>query len=72
MSRVGGEVGTKGRVVLPGGGTGPVPQVGDSSPLAMAVAQLVPQRYSESDIEQLVQTITDQIMAAAGDVCTAC
>jgi hypothetical protein len=30
-----------------------------------AVAALAPQDYSEQDIEQLVQVITDQIMATA-------
>jgi hypothetical protein len=48
-----------------GEGTAPVPQVGDASPLASAVASMAPSNYSDDDIEQLVQVITDQIMAAA-------
>jgi L-fuculose-phosphate aldolase len=63
MSRVGGEIGTRGRMSL-GDGAGPVvaPQ---SSALDKAVAALAPQQYGEEDIEQLVQVITDQIMAMA-------
>jgi hypothetical protein len=33
--------------------------------LEKAVAALTPENYSENDIEQLVQVITDQIMATA-------
>jgi L-fuculose-phosphate aldolase len=62
LSRVNGEVGSKGRMVC-GEGVGPVRT---DSTLERAIASLAPSRYSESDIEQLVQTITDQIMAAAG------
>jgi L-fuculose-phosphate aldolase len=63
MSRIGGEVATKGRMCIPGG-TGPV----DGQPVSAmerAVAALTPENYSEQDIEQLVQVITDQIMATA-------
>jgi hypothetical protein len=45
------------------GATGPIqPRTGGSA-LEQAVAALAPQQYSENDIEQLVQVITDQIMA---------
>jgi L-fuculose-phosphate aldolase len=62
LSRIGGEVATKGRMCIPGG-TGDV----EAHPSAMekAVAALVPSDYSEQDIEQLVQVITDQIMATS-------
>jgi len=35
------------------------------SPMEQAIHSLTPSHYSESDVEKLVQTITDQIMAAA-------
>lgn len=62
LARVGGEVATRGRMCVPGG-TAEV----QAQPSAMekAVAALAPQNYSEQDIEQLVQVITDQIMATA-------
>jgi L-fuculose-phosphate aldolase len=62
LSRVG-DVVTKGRMAV-AGGTAPVPQVGDTSPLSKAIDAKAPQQYLEEDIEQLVQTITDQIMAS--------
>jgi L-fuculose-phosphate aldolase len=63
MSRVGSEVGAKGRMVQ-GDQVGPVVRSQQASlGIAGAVAQLAPANYSEADIEQLVQTITDQIMA---------
>jgi L-fuculose-phosphate aldolase len=62
LTRVGGEVATKGRMCVPGA-TGDVEA--QSSAMERAVAALAPQDYSEQDIEQLVQTITDQIMATA-------
>jgi L-fuculose-phosphate aldolase len=64
VQRVRGEVGSRGRMAT-GGGTAPVPKVGDASPLPGAIAGMIPDNYSEGDIEQLVQVITDQIMAAA-------
>lgn len=77
ISRVGGEVGRKGRMATDGG-TAPVPNVPPGSelrpstavqpsPIEQAVHSMIPQgaNYSEADIETLVQTITDQIMAAA-------
>lgn len=63
ISRVRAEVGGKGRMATPSG-TAPVPKVGDSSPLSKAIGSMIPNQYSEDDIEQLVQTITDQIMAS--------
>ncbi|HTL28772.1 MAG TPA: class II aldolase/adducin family protein [Tepidisphaeraceae bacterium] len=63
LSRVRAEVGGKGRMAT-ASGTAPVPKVGDASPLSKAIGAMVPQQYSEDDIEQLVQTITDQIMAS--------
>jgi L-fuculose-phosphate aldolase len=62
MSRVSSDVATKGRMVSDGG-VGPVKQ---QSGIEQAIANLAPAGYSSNDIEQLVQTITDQIMAAAG------
>lgn len=59
LTRIGGDVATKGRMQRDGG-TAPAP-----GGLERAIAALTPQQYSEQDIEQLVQTITDQIMAAA-------
>jgi L-fuculose-phosphate aldolase len=64
MSRVGGEMGSRGRMSVDGG-TVPVPGVGAASPLPGGMERMIPENYSEGDIEQLVQTITDQIMAAS-------
>jgi L-fuculose-phosphate aldolase len=71
LSRVGGEIGTKGRMSAAGGGTVPVPQGSElrpstavqSSPMEQAIHSMVPDNVSDADLEQLVQTITDQIMA---------
>jgi L-fuculose-phosphate aldolase len=60
LSRVGGDIATRGRMVRDGG-TGPAPQV---SPMERAVASLAPDHFGEDDVEQLVQVITDQIMAS--------
>lgn len=68
ISRVGGEVATKG-LMSSGAGVVPAPQgqSAQSSPsLAGAIASMLPRQYSEADVEQLVQTITDQIMATVG------
>ncbi len=69
LQRVGGEAayGARGRMVC-GDGTAPVQQSAAPQPSALeqAISSLAPQQYSEDDIEQLVQTITDQIMATAG------
>src|SRR5437868_5785739 len=68
LSRVGGEIGSKGRMVSDrGAGLVPVPakaRGGDpagpkplGTPMEQAIAQLAPGKYGEADIEQLVQTI---------------
>jgi len=65
LSRVGNEgIATKGRVALPTGGTAPVPVVGAASPLDKAIANIPAGNYSDDEVEQMVQAITDQIMAA--------
>jgi L-fuculose-phosphate aldolase len=64
LTRIGGDVATKGRVQCDIG-TAPVPTKAANDPLAQAIAALAPQQYGEADIEQLVQVITDQIMATA-------
>src|SRR3954468_1331649 len=61
LSRVGGDVATRGRMQRDGG-TGPAPQ---ANPMDRAIASLAPDNFSEDDIEQLVQVITNQIMATA-------
>jgi L-fuculose-phosphate aldolase len=63
ISRVRAEVGGKGRMATESGGTAPVtPQ---PSTMERAIWAMAPSDYSEADVEQLVQTITDQIMASA-------
>jgi len=54
----------RGRMVS-GEGTAPVQPTAQPSALEQAISKLTPQQYSEDDIEQLVQVITDQIMQAA-------
>src|SRR5687767_4302147 len=71
LARVGGEIGTKGRMSTAGGGTMPVPSGSElrpttavqQSPMEKAIHSMAPQNYNDADVEQLVQTITDQIMA---------
>ena len=58
------EFGTKGRMSTPTG-TCPVSKVSEASALQRAVEALAPQSYNDAEVEQLVQTITDQIMATA-------
>jgi L-fuculose-phosphate aldolase len=75
ISRVGGDVATKGRMVTNTGGTAPSPHTckchaeppSGSSGIEQAISALAPdvQNLSADDIETLVQTITDQIMASA-------
>jgi L-fuculose-phosphate aldolase len=62
LSRVnsGGEFGSRGRM-MQGGNTAPVQQQG----IEGAIASMIPANASPADIEQLVQAITDQIMATA-------
>ena len=70
LSRVG-DVATKGKVATPTGGVAPLPGSSElrpstavqPSPMAQAIHSLAPAQYSEADLETLVQTITDQIMA---------
>jgi L-fuculose-phosphate aldolase len=61
LARVG-DVATRGRMAGPCGGTTAVPE---ASGLQRAIAALAPEKISDSDMEQLVQSITDQIMATA-------
>jgi hypothetical protein len=69
VSRVRAEIGGKGRMSTASGGTAPVPTQSEPRPttaIETAIGAMVPQNYSETDVEQLVQTITDQIMATVG------
>src|SRR3954470_20801311 len=59
ISRVGGDIAIRGRMQRDGA-TAPAPQ---ANPMDRAIASLAPDNFSEDDIEQLVQVITDQIMA---------
>src|SRR4051812_30559975 len=74
ISRVGTDVGRKGRVQTDGG-TAPAPQLPGGSelrphtavqmdPMQQAIHSMLPENVSEADVETLVQTITDQIMAS--------
>ena len=65
ISRMSSDVATKGRMATSGGGTAPV-RSSSQSPMQQAIGSMIPSNYSAADVEQLVQTITDQIMAAAG------
>ncbi len=61
LSRVsGGEFGSRGMMSV-NGGTCALP----NSPIERAIGSMIPQNYSEGDIENLVQIITDQIMASS-------
>lgn len=62
VSRVAEESGTRGRMIC-GEGCVPVGSAPQRSPIEHIVAQVAPARYNEDELEQLVQTITDQIMA---------
>src|ERR671913_19612 len=71
ISRVAGDVGKRGRVQLEGGTAPSGSELRPStavqpSPVEQLVHSLVPagQQYSDADVETLVQTITDQIMAS--------
>src|SRR3954464_7947841 len=68
LSRVGGDVATRGRMATDTG-TAPVPQspscqcrTDGPTPMEQAIASLAPDDLNEDDIETMVQTITDQIM----------
>lgn len=63
LQRVGSEFGSKGRMVC-GELVGPVSRSEQGGGIEQAIAAMAPANYSEADLEQLVQTITDQIMAA--------
>jgi L-fuculose-phosphate aldolase len=67
VSRIASEVATRG-MVSPAPGALPIRQQGpaqpQSSPMEQAIAALAPENFSEADVEQLVQVITDQIMAS--------
>jgi L-fuculose-phosphate aldolase len=72
LSRVGGDVATRGRMATETG-TAPVPashscqcRTDAPSPMEQAIASMAPDNMSEDDVETLVQTITDQIMATVG------
>jgi L-fuculose-phosphate aldolase len=62
ITRVGGDIATKGRMAMDGG-TVPAPATGAAGGLQQAIAHLVPDNITEGDMEQMVQVITDQIMA---------
>jgi L-fuculose-phosphate aldolase len=72
ISRVGADIGRKGRVQT-GEGTAPAPGGSELrphtavqlDPMAQAIHSMLPANVSEADVETLVQTITDQIMASA-------
>ncbi len=61
ISRVRAEIGGRGKMSVDGG-TAPVPK---ADPLSGAIASMIPNNVSAADLETLVQTITDQIMATA-------
>src|SRR5688500_7843497 len=63
VSRVTEESGSRGRMVC---GEGCVP-VRPADPIERAVSRVAPAQVNEDDVEQLVQTITDQIMATMND-----
>lgn len=60
LQRVG-EFGSRGRMQCDSGVTGVTPQ----NVIDRAIAQNVPDHFTEADVESLVQVITDQIMSAA-------
>ncbi len=62
ITRVGTDVATKGRMACDGG-TVPAPTTGAMGGLQQAIAQLVPANVTAAEMENMVQTITDQIMA---------
>ena len=72
ITRVGGDVATRGRMATDTG-TAPVPQshscqcrTDAPTPMEQAIAAMAPDDLGEDDVETLVQTITDQIMATVG------
>jgi L-fuculose-phosphate aldolase len=68
ITRVGGEVATKGKVQTSSGVVPSNTQACNcppASPLEQAISTMIPENLSDADVETLVQTITDQIMATA-------
>ena len=74
ISRVRGDVGTKGKIQT-SVGVAPAPQGGKGGcdcppaagdPMSQAIASMIPASARGEDVETLIQTITDQIMATAG------
>lgn len=63
ISRVCGEIGAKGMMARDDGTTA-AQQTSPSLPLEQAIGAMAPRQYREEEIEQLVQIITDQIMAS--------
>ena len=71
LTRVGGDIATRGRMQTTGGTVAaPKAMAGDGapagSPMQQAIASMLPQNVEGADVETLIQTITDQIMATAG------
>jgi len=66
MARVSEDVAKRGRMQGDSGVTRAPESATGEDPLSRAIAALAPQQYGEADIEQLVQVITDQIMASVG------
>lgn len=65
LQRVGSPgIGDRG-VIAVGQGTAKAPAHSQAESLEKSIGAMLPEKYSESDIEQLVQVITDQIMASA-------
>ena len=64
LSRVAEDTGTRGRMIC---GDGCVPVTNPAGAIERAVAQVATSQLDEDEVEQLVQTITDQIMATMND-----
>ncbi|MCC6238779.1 MAG: class II aldolase/adducin family protein [Phycisphaerales bacterium] len=65
ISRVRSAVATHGRMAT-GAGTVPAPSTSAQCGLEQTIAHLVPDRVKADEMEQIVQVITDQIMASMG------
>jgi L-fuculose-phosphate aldolase len=64
VSRVSAGIATRGKM-MSGGQVVGAPETEPGARAAEQIASMIPEKYSEADIEVLVQTITDQIMATA-------
>lgn len=64
VTRIGGDVATKGMMQCADGPARISGRPCAPSPIEQAIAAMAPANYGEADIDQLVQVITDQIMAA--------